>query len=113
VNRTSHESEVATPIPESAASGLEAPLALALVAGAEPPPEQQAPEQGHRHESAAGLYSIYETMRRGVTERGVTGSLRTLLRTATCRALPARALLDPARQRRGLLPGGQRARTPR
>ena len=51
-----------------------------IVPGAEPPLEQRPAEQGHRHESAAGLYSIYETVKRGVVEMGVGNSFRTLLK---------------------------------
>jgi len=50
------------------------------VPGAEPPLEKRAAEQVHRHESAAGLYSIYETVKRGVREMGVGNSFRTLLK---------------------------------
>jgi len=50
------------------------------VPGAESPLEQHAAEQVHRHESAAGLYSIYETVKRGVREMGVGNSFRTLLK---------------------------------
>ena len=57
-----------------------APPSTALVAGAEPPLEKQPAEQVHRHESAAGLYSIYETVKRGVVEMGVGNSFRTLLK---------------------------------
>jgi hypothetical protein len=49
------------------------------VPGAQPPPEAQGPEVVHRHTSAAGLYSIYETVKRGSREMGVKRSLRTLL----------------------------------
>ena len=51
-----------------------------VVAGAEPPFEKVAAEQTHRHESAAGLYSIYETVKRGVVEMGIGNSFRTLLK---------------------------------
>lgn len=50
-----------------------------VVPGAEPAPEVRAAEQVKRHESAAGLYSIYETVRRGVADMGVGRSVRTLL----------------------------------
>jgi molybdopterin-dependent oxidoreductase alpha subunit len=49
------------------------------VPGAQPPLETQGPEVVHRHTSAAGLYSIYETVKRGSSEMGVKRSLRTLL----------------------------------
>ena len=76
MNRTSHEPDAAADdSPRAAESG--APLAR--IPGAEPAPEARAAEQVHRHQSAAGLYSIYETVRRGVSEMGVTRSLRTLL----------------------------------
>ena len=63
VKNTAHESDAATGAAQVVA---ESATPLAHVAGAEPPPEQHAAERVHRHESAAGLYSIYETMRRGV-----------------------------------------------
>src|ERR1700760_2569000 len=54
--------------------------ALARVTpGAQPPLETAGPHVGHRHGAAAGLYSIYETVRRGSGEMGVTVSLKTLL----------------------------------
>jgi molybdopterin-dependent oxidoreductase alpha subunit len=49
------------------------------VAGAQPPLETEGPEIVHRHTSAAGFYSIYETMKRGSGAMGVKRSLRTLL----------------------------------
>jgi molybdopterin-dependent oxidoreductase alpha subunit len=49
-------------------------------AGAEPPPEERDPKQVHRHKSAAGLFSIYETVKRGGREMGVGRSFRTLLK---------------------------------
>ena len=76
MNRTSNEHEGAT---ETSTSGDAREVSRALVPGAEPPPEKHAAEQVHRHESAAGLFSIYETVRRGVSEMGVKRSLRTLL----------------------------------
>jgi len=56
------------------------PRAELVVAGAEPSLERTAAEQTHRHESAAGLYSIYETIKRGVVEMGIGNSFRTLLK---------------------------------
>jgi molybdopterin-dependent oxidoreductase alpha subunit len=50
------------------------------VIGAQPPPEERDPEQVRRHMSAAGLYSIYETVKRGVGEMGTSRSFRTLLK---------------------------------
>ncbi|HEY5376045.1 MAG TPA: FdhF/YdeP family oxidoreductase [Polyangiaceae bacterium] len=50
------------------------------IAGAEPPPEERDPEQVRRHKSAAGLYSIYETVKRGLNEMGTSRSFRTLLK---------------------------------
>jgi molybdopterin-dependent oxidoreductase alpha subunit len=76
VNRTSHESELAD-VAQDSVTASTAPLPRIM--GAEPQPEPRAAEQVHRHESAAGLYSIYETVRRGASEMGVTRSLRTLL----------------------------------
>jgi molybdopterin-dependent oxidoreductase alpha subunit len=49
-----------------------------VVPGAQPPLETNGPKQVHRHTSAAGLYSIYETVKRGSAEIGVKRSLRTL-----------------------------------
>ncbi|HLK89726.1 MAG TPA: FdhF/YdeP family oxidoreductase [Polyangia bacterium] len=49
------------------------------VAGAEPPPEDQRPRIGKRDRSAAGFTSIWETVRRGSREMGVSRSLKTLL----------------------------------
>ena len=72
VSRTPQVPETDTAVPDVTPE-------LAHVPGAEPPPEHAPALQVHRHESAAGLYSIYETVRRGVTEMGVTRSLRTLL----------------------------------
>ena len=48
-------------------------------AGAEPPLEAEPAKVGHRHDSAAGLYSIWETTHRGLRDMGVKRSLRTLL----------------------------------
>ncbi|MEO8906124.1 MAG: FdhF/YdeP family oxidoreductase [Polyangiaceae bacterium] len=47
---------------------------------AQPPPEERAAQVGRRHEAAAGLYSIYETVRRGAREMGISRSFRTLLK---------------------------------
>jgi len=49
------------------------------VAGAEPPLETTPAKVGHRHNSAAGLYSIWETTHRGARDMGVKRGLRTLL----------------------------------
>ena len=49
------------------------------VAGAEPPPEERSPKAGKRDLAAAGLASIWETMRRGAGEMGVKRSFKTLL----------------------------------
>ncbi len=49
------------------------------VTGAEPPPEERAPKAGKRDLAAAGLSSIWETVRRGAREMGVKRSLKTLL----------------------------------
>jgi molybdopterin-dependent oxidoreductase alpha subunit len=48
------------------------------VPGAQPPLETGGPRIVHRHTSAAGLYSIYETVKRGSAEMGIKRSLRTL-----------------------------------
>jgi molybdopterin-dependent oxidoreductase alpha subunit len=79
VDRTPNESapgqsEQASRVPLAASSSS------ALVPFAEPPLEKRAAEQVHRHESAAGLYSIYETVKRGVVEMGIGNSVRTLLK---------------------------------
>ena len=70
--------------PSESAPGQLEPLApernALVVPGAEPPLEKRAAERVHRHDSAAGLYSIYETVKRGVVEMGVGNSLRTLLK---------------------------------
>ena len=47
--------------------------------GAEPPPEEQDPRAGKRDLAAAGLSSIWETLRRGAGEMGVKRSFKTLL----------------------------------
>src|SRR5579871_6503234 len=49
------------------------------VPGAEPPPEEQSPKAGKRDLAAAGLSSIWETVRRGAGEMGVKRSFKTLL----------------------------------
>ncbi len=49
------------------------------VAGAEPPPEERPPEIGKRDLSAAGFTSIWETVKRGSREMGVSRSFKTLL----------------------------------
>ena len=75
---------------------------VALVPGAEPPLEQRPAEQVHRHESAAGLYSIYETVRRGVLEMGAGNSFRTLLKVNQTDGFdcPSCAWPDPDRERK-------------
>jgi molybdopterin-dependent oxidoreductase alpha subunit len=50
------------------------------VPGAEPPLEARPALAGERDRTAAGLPSIWETVRRGVRDMGVRRSLRTLLR---------------------------------
>ncbi len=47
--------------------------------GAEPPLEETPAKQGHRHRSAAGLYSIWETTKRGSRLMGAKRSFKTLL----------------------------------
>lgn len=73
-----------------------------LVPGAEPPLEARAAEHVHRHESAAGLYSIYETLKRGVAEMGVGNSFRTLLKVNQTDGFdcPSCAWPDPDRDRK-------------
>ncbi|HET7542121.1 MAG TPA: FdhF/YdeP family oxidoreductase [Polyangiaceae bacterium] len=93
---------------ESASSEVEpageaaAPSNALLVAGAEPPLEAHAARQVHRHKSAAGLYSIYETVKRGVAEMGVGNGLRTLLKVNQTDGFdcPSCAWPDPDRQRK-------------
>ena len=79
-----------------------APPSTALVPGAEPPLEKRAAEQVHRHQSAAGLYSIYETVKRGVREMGVGNSFRTLLKVNQMDGFdcPSCAWPDPDRDRK-------------
>ncbi|MES1172147.1 MAG: FdhF/YdeP family oxidoreductase [Bacteroidota bacterium] len=48
------------------------------VPGAEPPQESEPARVGRRHLSAGGVYSVWETTRRGVGAMGVARSLRTL-----------------------------------
>ncbi len=74
----------------------------ALISGAEPPAEQRTPHVVHRHESAAGLFSIYETVRRGVREMGVTRTVRTLLTINQMDGFdcPSCAWPDPDRDRK-------------
>jgi molybdopterin-dependent oxidoreductase alpha subunit len=50
------------------------------IAGAEPPTPAKDARVGKRHDSAAGLFSIWETSHRGVRDMGVGRSLRTLLK---------------------------------
>jgi molybdopterin-dependent oxidoreductase alpha subunit len=50
------------------------------VPGDEPPDDQREAEIKHRHRSAAGLYSIWETTHRTVRDMGVKTGLRTLLK---------------------------------
>ena len=49
------------------------------IAGAEPPPEEDPARVGKRDRSAAGLTSIWETVKRGAREMGVKRSFKTLL----------------------------------
>ena len=49
------------------------------VPGAEPPLEKTAAKEGHRHTSAAGLVSVWETTKRGGRLMGVRRSLKTLV----------------------------------
>jgi molybdopterin-dependent oxidoreductase alpha subunit len=49
------------------------------IPGAEPPPEERAPRAGRRDRAAAGISSIWETVRRGAGEMGVKRSFKTLL----------------------------------
>src|SRR5579871_482186 len=65
------------------------------VAGAEPPPEDQRPRIGKRDRSAAGFTSIWETVRRGSREMGVSRSLKTLLNQKDGFDCPSCAWPDP------------------
>ena len=101
LSRNSNESaptEVTAPSP----TALATPSSAQLVPGAEPPLEQRAAEQVHRHESAAGLYSIYETIKRGVLEMGAGNSFRTLLKVNQTDGFdcPSCAWPDPDRDRK-------------
>jgi len=79
VDRNPNES-ASGPIEPALPEPLGVPSSKLLVAGAEPPQPLHAAEQVHRHRSAAGLYSVYETIKRGVVEMGVGNSFRTLLK---------------------------------
>src|SRR6266511_4197816 len=48
------------------------------VSGAEPPLEQEGARHVKRHETAAGLTSVYETARYGLGQMGASRSVRTL-----------------------------------
>jgi len=48
------------------------------VPGAEPPLEKEGANAGKRHQTAAGFYSIYETVRHGLGKMGAARSFRTL-----------------------------------
>ena len=61
-----------------APGGLDAGIAKGIP-GAEPPPEEPSPKAGRRDLAAAGLSSIWETVRRGAGEMGVKRSFKTLL----------------------------------
>jgi molybdopterin-dependent oxidoreductase alpha subunit len=50
------------------------------IAGAEPPPEAEAARTRHRHLTAAGFTSIYETAHHGFGEMGVGRTFETLLK---------------------------------
>src|SRR5450432_3356659 len=62
------------PLPQQPNSAL-----ARVTPGAQPPLETKGPDIVHRHTSAAGLYSIYETVKRGSAQMGVKRSFRTLL----------------------------------
>src|SRR3954471_11027259 len=49
------------------------------VPGAQPPLEEEGAHDGRRHQTAAGLYAIYETAHFGLKEMGVKRTLQTLL----------------------------------
>ena len=101
MDRQSNESTPSQP--ETAPPQPLAPPGSALIVrGAEPPPEQRAAEQVHRHQSAAGMYSIYETFKRGVLEMGVGNSIRTLLKVNQTNGFdcPSCAWPDPDGERK-------------
>ncbi|HKO53793.1 MAG TPA: FdhF/YdeP family oxidoreductase [Polyangiaceae bacterium] len=89
-------------VEQQALQALAPPSAALLVPGAEPPLELQAAERVHRHESAAGLYSVYETIKRGVLEMGVGNSVRTLLKVNQTNGFdcPSCAWPDPDSERK-------------
>jgi molybdopterin-dependent oxidoreductase alpha subunit len=91
-----------TEVPASSTTALATPSNALPVPGAEPPLEARAAEQVHRHESAAGLYSIYETVKRGVLEMGAGNSFRTLLKVNQTDGFdcPSCAWPDPDRDRK-------------
>jgi molybdopterin-dependent oxidoreductase alpha subunit len=68
----------APPSVAGAGAGAGAHLAKG-VAGDEPPPEERAPTAGKRDRTAAGMTSVWETVRRGAREMGVKRSFKTLL----------------------------------
>lgn len=101
LNRDPNESS-ATEVEPAAKAELAKPGHARIVPGAEPPLEARAAEQVHRHESAAGLYSIYETVKRGVVEMGVGNAFRTLLKVNQTDGFdcPSCAWPDPDRERK-------------
>ncbi|HYQ05326.1 MAG TPA: FdhF/YdeP family oxidoreductase [Polyangiaceae bacterium] len=101
LNRNSNETAATEAEPSSGQVQTAQPSAL-LVPGAEPPLERRAAEQVHRHESAAGLYSIYETVKRGVVEMGAGNAFRTLLKVNQTDGFdcPSCAWPDPDRDRK-------------
>jgi len=101
LNRNPNES-AATEAEPAASPVLITHSQTLLVPGAEPPREVRTAEQVHRHESAAGFYSIYETVKRGVLEMGAGNSLRTLLKVNQTDGFdcPSCAWPDPDRDRK-------------
>jgi molybdopterin-dependent oxidoreductase alpha subunit len=80
VNRGEHDENSAAGQADPAPPPSSEAALTPPVPGAEPPLETDGPEVVRRHLSAAGLYSIYETVKRGTREMGVHRSLQTLLK---------------------------------
>jgi molybdopterin-dependent oxidoreductase alpha subunit len=102
VNLNRNLNESATTEVEPTSAPTLATQQSALVPGAEPPLETRTAERVHRHESAAGFYSIYETVKRGVLEMGAGNSFRTLLKVNQTDGFdcPSCAWPDPDRDRK-------------
>lgn len=73
-----HKDETSAPAQADTKPQVQGAHMAVGVPGAEPPPEGHPPAIGKRHFSAAGLYSLWETVHRGLHYMGVKRSLRTL-----------------------------------